>query len=165
MRHLVGYSRGDIPVYVDLINSSAVKNIAREPHLLTLAKEALQRSALEGPRASVECDMGRPIGYDFVIEKDEDATIFYARLIRDAVFTRFTKTGVPVATQYLSLLLTLDDSGTAYDVTDVWIGQHRPPRPGSDDETPESGGYWERHAVIFQNHSVQTSTLTKTRPY
>lgn len=165
MRHLVGYSRNNIPIYVDLIHSSAVKNIAREPHLLTLAKEALRRSALDGLRVILECDMGHAIGYDFVIETIDEDAVFYARLVRDTTYTRFTRKGSPLATSYLTIIMELDEDGASYKLHDIWIGRYRPPQPGSIEEDANSDAYWKQHAVIFQNHPVQTSTLTKTCPY
>jgi len=166
MKHLIGQSRNGINVYIDLTqNSSSMKDIARQPHLITLAGEALGHTQLTELNTTIEFDMKRPVGYDFVVEKDEDDTVFYVRLIGDTVFTRFVRKGEPVATNYLSICLEPYNDNTAYIVRDIWLGQQRPSRPGSDDAVAESTSYWGHHAFIFQNQPVQTNTLTKTCPY
>jgi len=166
MKHLVGQSHNGILAYIDLTqNTAAVKSIARQPHLLTLAGEALGRSILDGRDLTIEYDMGRPVGYDFVIETDEDDTVFYVRLIGDGTFTRFTRKGKPAATNFLSISLQPDPNSEAYNVTDIWVGHQRPPRPGCETVTKDSKPFWEHHAFLFQNQPMQTNTLTKTCPY
>ena len=165
MKYLVGRTLGSVPVYVDLASPHAVESVARTPHLLSLAQEALERSTISGPQVNLEYDMGRPIGYTSVVQTGDDATVFYARLMRDTTYTRFTKAGKPAATTHITLLLELDKSGTAYDLRDVWLGQYRPPRPGGSKETADSAAYWQCHAVIFQNHPLQSNTVTRTCPY
>ena len=166
MKHLVGQSHNGILVYIDLTsNSASMKNIARQPHLLTLAGEVLGRINLNGLRADIECNVGRPAGYDFVIETAEDDTDFYVRLAGDDIFTRFTKKGTPTATSFLSIRLEPDQTNEAYSIHDIWVGRQRPSRPGCDAEEPNSAAFWKKHAFIFQNQPMQTNTLTKTCPY
>jgi hypothetical protein len=166
MKHLVGQSHNGTLAYIDLTqNTAAMKNIARQPHLLTLAGEALGRINLNGLDADIECNMGRPVGYDFVIATTEDDTVFYVRLIGDDVYTRFTRKGTPAATNYLSLRLEPDQDGESYIVRDIWVGRQRPSRPGCDAEATDSASFWNQHAFIFQNQPMQTNTLTKTCPY
>lgn len=165
MKHLIEHSCNGIPVYVNLIGSAAAKNIARQPHLLTLARGALHDSTLNTPHIDLECRMGCTVGYNFVIAVPEEDSVFYAQLVRDPVYTRFTKKGEPIATGYLTMILELDENGSAYDLHDIWAGRYRPPKPGSDLATEDSLVYWKKHAVIFQDHSIQANTLTKTCPY
>ena len=165
MKHLVGHSQNNIAIYIDLTTSNAVKNIARQPHLLTLATEVLKKKKLTEKSIIIENDMSRTIGYNYIIETDDDSTVFYARLVHDAIYTRFTKKGKPEASSFLTMSLELDENGSSYDLRNVWIGHFRPSRPGSDDETADSLAFWRQHAVIFQNHPIQASTLTKTCPY
>lgn len=152
-------------MYIDLIHSSAVKNISREPHLLTLAGDILRTKNVRGEHIILECDLGRTIGYDYVVDAEEAENIFYVRLLRDSVYTRFTRKGVPFATSYLTILLELAEDGTSYDVQNIWIGRHRPPLPGSANETETSASFWKHHAVVFQNQPMQANTLTKAWPY
>lgn len=165
MKHLVGHAKNGIEVNVDLITSRAAKHISQMPHLLSLAAEALQSIQLEKTVMDLEYDMGRTIGYDFVVETTDTDTIFYVQLVRDNTYTRFTKNGKPLSTKYLSMILCKSDDDTSYDLLDIWVGRLTPPRPGSDQATDDAKTYWEKHAFVFENQPVQSSTLTKTCPY
>lgn len=165
MTHLIGHAQNDLPVYVDLFRSKAAKHIAREPHLLTLATEALRQTTLDGPVVNLEYDMGRVVGYDFVVKTTADDTVFYVQLVQDDVYTRFTKNGEPRATRYVSIVLQRSDEDESYWVDDIWIGHLAPPRPGSAEETVKSKPYWKDHAFVFGSQPIQPRTLTKTSPY
>lgn len=165
MSHPIGYTKNKHPVYVDLFKSPAARQIAREPHLLTLAAELLGHTNLHNALIRLEQDMGRDVGYDFVVKTSEIDTIFYVQLTNDTVYTRFIKNGKPLVTRSVSIVLRWDQDNRSYTVDDIWIGQQRPPRPGSLDETSESKAYWKDHAFIFENQSLQSRTLTKSCPY
>ena len=165
MTHLVGHSQNAIPVYVDLITSPAAKHIAARPNLLTLAAEALEQLALVESTISLEHNMRRIIGYDFVVKTAATDLTFYVQLVRDNAFTHFTKSGKPSPTRRLSLILLRAQSGASYIIHDVWIGRLTPPLPGTSQETAQSKAYWETHAVIFENQAVQSRTLTHASPY
>jgi hypothetical protein len=165
MTHFVGNSKNKLPVHVDLINSNAAKRIAHHPYLLAVAAEALQHITLTKPIVNLEYDMGRNIGHDFVVETNASDNIFYVQLVRDRVYTRFIKNGTPLPTRYVSMTLARDQKSDPYHIQDVWVGRLAPPRPGSDEETPQSKTYWEGHAIVFGNEPIQSRTLTKTCPY
>ena len=166
MTHFISYTRNNIPVFIDLIRSNAAKHVAQQPYLLTLTAEALKNITLDGRSSmSIVHDMGRPIGYDFVVETSTDDGIFYAQLVRDETYTRFIKNGKPLSTRYLTTILSIDPVGAQYNVENVWIGRLTPPRPGSAKETAKSKSYWDTHAYVFENQPIQSSTLTKTCPY
>lgn len=164
MKHLIGQSRNGIPIHVQLIGSRAGESIARQPQLLSLAKEMFAKVTLHGAKISLEYDMGRPIGYSFTVETTDKDTIFYGRLLKDDVYTRFVKSGKPQPTSYIAVTL-FRDSDNNYELSDIWIGPLRPPRPGSNSETAESKQYWSNHALILDNQHLQLKTLTKTCPY
>lgn len=164
MKHPIGQSRNGIAVHVDLIQSQAAKHIAQQPHLLNLIAEALQQTTLHGDEAVIERDMGRAVGYNFVVKTTASDTVFYAQVLRDDTYTRFVKNGKPLSTQYMSMVLRRDkDAG--YELVDAWIGRLSPPRPGTADETDESKPFWESHAIILGNESLQLRTVTKVCPY
>lgn len=164
MKHPVGQTKSGIPVYVDLIHSKAAEHIAGQPHLLGLVQEVLQETAAHEPEMSIEYDMGRVIGYNFVVDTTEKDTVFYAQLLRDDTYTRFVKNGEPRSTQYLTVVLKRDEEGN-YELYDTWIGNVRPPRPGTANETPESKPFWTSHAVVLANQNLQARTVTKVCPY
>lgn len=165
MKHLVGITRNGIEVHVDLIYSEAAKNIAQQPYLLGLANEVLRAIAPRGAEFSIEHDMGRAIGYNFVVATKEADPIFYAQLLHDSIYTRFVKNGKPLATRYLSLVLKLNKEDRTYDLQDAWIGRLNPSRPGSSDETADSKPFWANHALVISNQSLQLNTVTKVCPY
>lgn len=164
MRHLVGRARNGVQVYTQLIGSTAGENIARQPQLLTLAKELFAQVTLQGTKVDLEYDMDRPVGYSFVVETTETDTIFYARLLKDDMFTRFVKNGKPQPTRYITVTL-LQDSDNGYELSDIRLGRLMPPRPGSASETGESKPYWSNHALILDTQPLQLKTVTKICPY
>jgi len=164
MKHPVGLTQNGTEVYAELTSAKVGKRLARQPGLLTLAKEVLATVKLRDPKICMEYDLRRQIGYDFIIETAEKDAAFYARLVKDDVYTRFVKNGEPSPTSYVTLVL-LRDSDKKYELCDLWIGRNIPPRPGSADETAESKSYWSNHAVILGDQHVQPQTLTKTSPY
>jgi hypothetical protein len=165
MVHLIGHAKNGIPVHVDLIGSSGARQIAQQPQLLTLMAEALKQTSLHGPRAVVERDMGRAIGYDFVVSTSESDTVFYCQTAQDDTYTRFIKNGKPAMTQFLTITLRRSTKSLAYDLLDVRVGRINPPRPGATDETPESRPYWANHAIVFGGQTLQPRTITKKCPY
>ena len=164
MKHSVGKTRNGVPVYVNLIGSPAAKRIAQQPQLLVLAKEMLGQTTVRGSQMSIEHDMGRLIGYSHVVITTEKDTVFYGRMLREDLYTRFVKNGKPLSTHYLTVILQ-QDSDKQYELADIWIGRLNPPRPGSDNETAESKPYWANHAFIVDNQSIQLQTVTKACPY
>ena len=164
MQHPIGQTRNGAYVYVDLINSPAAKHIAVQPQLLTLAKEMLGQITVQGPAISVEYDMRRPIGYSFIVATTDDDTVLYGRFVKDEVYTRFVKKRIPLLTQYLTITLAQKSRGN-YELSDIWIGSIRPPRPGSTNETAKSKPFWSSHAFVFNNQPMQLQTITTTCPY
>jgi len=164
MKHPIGQTRNGVLVHVDLIHSQAAKHIAQQPHLLGLAKEMLGKTIAREAEVSIECNMGRAIGYSLVVGTTEKDTILYGRLLRDDIYTRFVKSGKPTPTQYLTASLRREADGS-YELCDIWIGKRNPPRPGSADETADSKPYWSTHAFVFEHQTLQLQTLTKTCPY
>jgi hypothetical protein len=164
MKHPIGYTSNGVQVYVDLIHSEAAGHIAQQPHLLGLVNEVLRKTTLRELEVSIEHDMGRTIGYDFVVGTTDKDSVFYAQPLREKIYTRFVKNSKPIPAQHLALVLQRDDEGF-YELLNAWIGHISPPRPGSINETTESKPYWETHAFVLDNQPIQTRTLTKVCPY
>lgn len=165
MRHPLGRSRNGFEVYVDLIQSKAARHIAKQPQLLGYIEEMLRKTDCRGADVVIEYDMGRIIGYDFVINTKDTDNVFYAQMLHDEIYTRFVKSGKPLTTQYLSVILHRSEYNAAYEVKDTWIGPLSPPRPGSANETAESRAYWATHAYILDTQPLQLRTVTKECPY
>lgn len=164
MKHLIGQSRNGMQIHVQLIGSPAGENVARHPQLLSLAKELFAQITLHGAEINMEYDMDRPIGYTFTVETTDRDTVFYGRLLKDDVYTRFVKNGKPLPTRYLTVTLS-KKSTTDYELSDIWIGRLMPPRPGSENETADSKSYWSNHALVLDNQRLQLQTVTKICPY
>ncbi len=164
MKHAIGQTRNGLPVYVDLISSSAAAQIAARPQLLVLVKEVLAKINVHNAETMIEYDMGRNIGYDFVVPTTEKDVILYAQLMRSDIYTPFVKNGTPQATSYLCFTLKRADD-RSYELSDTWVGRQTPSLPGSDHATAESKTYWANHAVVLAAQSIQTRTITRTCPY
>jgi hypothetical protein len=164
MKHPLGSTSNGIPVYVDLIHSKAATHIAQHPHILNLIKEVLPRTTGDGERVSVEHDMGRPIGYSFIVQTGDQDHVLYAKILHDEMYTRFVKNGKPLPSHYLTIILRYDDN-KEYELLDTWIGHTHPPQPGSYNETSDSRPYWESHAHVLDVQVLQRGTATKDCPY
>lgn len=164
MNHIIGYTQNNVPVHIDLISSTAAKQVSKQPYLLTLTAEALRRITLDKLNAKVELNMGRDIGYDFIVETSATDNVFYAQLLREDIYTRFVKKGQPTPTAYLSLVLERAHDDAPYNLSGVWIGRQSPPRPGEEKEARNSKVYWEKHAFVFENQAIQLRTVTKSVP-
>jgi hypothetical protein len=165
MLHPILTMPNGVEIYIDLIKSKAARSIARQPQLLGLIKEALKGKSLTGPEMHIEQDMGRVVGYDFIITTKDGDAVFYAKLINEQIYTRFVKTGKALSTQFISLALESSADGKAYEVQSARIGPSIPPRPGTSGETAASKRYWETHAVMQEGESLQLKTLSKKCPY
>lgn len=164
MIHSLGTTKNGIEVLVELIKSPAAAKIARQPYLLVLAKEVLQQTAFKDQFVRMEFDMKRPIGYDFVVPTTKKDIIFYAKLLRDDVYSRFVKHSKALPVQSLVIIMDRNETGE-YELQDVWVGHLSLPRPGSKEESSESKPYWDSHAIVADGQAVQSNTITKTRPY
>lgn len=164
MKHPIGTSRNGIEVFVDLIGSAAAKNISQQPQLATLLKDALGKTTLRSTEHIVEHDMGRPVGYHYIVDTTDEDVIFYAQALKDSFFTRFVKGRKPDSTARVSFFVQKQDDGT-YQLHDAWIGPAHPPHPGSERETNESKTFWQSHAHIFSGNAIQTRSVTKACPY
>lgn len=165
MNHEIGTTRNEMVVTVNLTRSAAAVKISSNPHLLALAKEMLSNEAPRGKHKVVTRDMGRSIGYDFVIEVENPEDIFYAQLVKQTAYIPFTKKGDPESTQLLTLVLDRNSENGHYDLSDIWLGPPRPGYPGDALETEESKVYWKTHAHILGTESLRHNSVTRTCPY
>lgn len=164
MKHIIAQTHNDISVYVDLIHSQAASQISRQPYLLGLLKELIERTVITGKELQFDQDMGRSVGHESIVETSEADTIIYAQKLKDSTYTRFVKNGKPNPTQHITLILR-KDTKDCYELVDTWIGRLSPPRPGSDHENANSKTYWATHAYILDGEPVQSKTITKVCPY
>ena len=164
MKHIIGQTNNDITLYVDLISSQAGVKIARQPYLLGLLRELIQRTKITGKELQFDQDMGRPVGLESIVETSDGDSIIYAQKLKDPTYTRFVKNAKPKPTQYVTIIVQKDDDGS-YELLDTWIGRLTPPRPGSNYENAESRPYWESHAYVLDGEPVQSKSITKVCPY
>jgi len=164
MKHTIATTKNGIIVHVDLIHSAAGTAIARQPYLLGLLKELIERTEITDQEPQFDQDMGRSVGHESVVETTDADTVVYAQKLKDPTYTRFVKNGQPNPTQYLTIVLHKDEDNL-YELKDTWIGRLSPPRPGSDLETAESKEYWSNHAYVLDGEPVQSKSITKDCPY
>lgn len=165
MIHKIGNTSNGTAVGIDLIRSSISDQISRNPHLISLAREALSGMTLDKPHVVITQNMGREIGYNFVVEVANPENVFYAQIIKESTFMPFTKKGDPKSTSLLTMILDYSEAEDSYILQDIWIGPFKPPYPTQEDTTVVSKRYWEKHAHIFRDQPVKASTITRTCPY
>ena len=93
MKHIIGQTSNGVTVYVDLIGSQAAAQISRQPYILGLLKELVERTTITGATLRFDQDMGRNVGQESVIETSEADTVVYAQKLKDPTYTRFVKNG------------------------------------------------------------------------
>jgi len=164
MIHPIGTTKDGVEIYVDLVNSEAASAIARQPQLLSLVKEVLAKQRLTTQEVTIEYDLGRAIGYDFIVKTSDATNVFYAHVMRDKVVTRFIKGAKPAATSHITVVLR-QDPNSSYELQSVRMGRMAPPRPGSTYATDKSRDFWLAHAVIQEGQALQPKTITKVCPY
>lgn len=164
MMHTICTTKNGRRVSVDLVSSQAAAQISRRPHFLTYVSEALSKATLGVARQAVTHDLGRTIGYDFVVETHDSEAVFYAQITKETIYTPFTKKGEPAATSLLTMVLTYSEAD-GYILEDLWPGSFRPPRPGDTAATNESQEYWRSHAYIFEDQHLRASSITRECPY
>lgn len=164
MKHPITHTRDNTSVYVDLINSPSATTISEQPHILVYVREVLRKTSVTSKHLRLETDMGRTVGYDFIMDIGEDDPTFYGKLSKDGVHTKFIKKGEPKSTPFISIILRQDESGD-YELHDTWIGRLYPSLPDSPDEMPESKAFWKTHARIFNHQTIRPRTITSVCPY
>ncbi|HEX8182235.1 MAG TPA: hypothetical protein VF575_01380 [Candidatus Saccharimonadales bacterium] len=164
MKHVIGKTNNGVTVYVDLISSQAANQISRQPYLLNLLKELVERTVITGNELQFDQDMGRPVGHESIVETSDTDTVIYAQKLKDDVYTRFVKNAKPKPTQHVTLILQ-KNTDDEYELIDTWIGRLSPPRPGSKYENAESIPYWATHAYVLDGEPVQSKSITKDCPY
>ena len=164
MKHIIGTTKNDMSVYVDLIHSKAAKHISAQPQLLMFIKEAVRAQSPTKEHVAIELNMGRSVGYDFTVPTTDKDVVFFAQLIKSTIFTPFVKNGSPTTTTHLSIVLH-KTSDSEYELIDAWIGDMSPALPGSPEESKDSKPYWSSHAIVYTNQPLQTRSITKVNPY
>lgn len=161
---MVGTTSNGITVNIDLVHSGAAQLISRRPHLLTLASQIVNKITLIDSHLTMTYDMGRAIGYDFVVTPSAIDVVFYAQLAKENTYIPFTKKGTPASTNLLTMVLRHSETD-GYCIEDLWPGPYRPSLPGTATETPESKPYWENHAYIYEDQHLKVSSITHDWPY
>jgi hypothetical protein len=144
--------------------SAAALQISEQPHLLTLAKEILEKVTVQGNEQLIEKDMGRTIGSNFMVETTSADTILYAQQLKQEWYTRYVKNRSARDTTFLTLDLQRVNA-TTYELIDIFMGRTRPAVPGHPDESATSKGYWATHAVIWGSQKIRSNTITKDCPW
>lgn len=165
MLHPVTTMLDGTEVYVNLINAEVSRSIAKQPHLIGLVKEILNKKVLTDPEVHIEQDMGRIVGHDYVVATKEDDNIFYAKALYEQIYTRFIRNRDPNPTQYVAITLRRVMDGQAYELCSARIGRSTPPRPDAAGASLESRHYWKMHALIHTGEPLQARTISKNCPY
>jgi len=164
MMHVVGVTSNGITVSVDLAHSGAAQLISRRPHLLTFAGEIISGLTLVDSHLVMTYDMGRAIGYDFIVTPTATDVVFYAQLAKENIYIPFTKKGSPTSTNLLTMILCHSEAD-GYFLDDLWPGPFRPSLPGSASESDDSKAFWESHAYIYEDQHIKVSSVTHDCPY
>jgi len=165
MALFVGRTRNNTAVHVNLANSKAAEHISRNPHLVTLAAEVLGGTSVDGLHEELTFDMGRIVGYDFVVRQKSSDNVFYAQLLKGTTYIPFTKVDNPISTRLLTVELVRDSHESDFWLQNIYLGSPKPPLPGASDETAHSKVYWKQHVYIYGNQPIKANSITRNYPY
>ncbi len=163
-KFMLTVAESDHEVYVNLISSPAGHYLSRQPHVISLLKEALNSIDFSGERIVIELNMGRTIGNTDIVETSDKDTIYYAQPLKTDVYSRYAKHRYPQPSQNLTIVAVKDNDG-GYEIQDTWVGAACPPFPGGEHATAASKIYWQNHALVDNAQAIQTKTITRDCPY
>jgi hypothetical protein len=164
IKHPIANASDGNEIFVNLIDSPASIAIARQPQLVTFAKEIIALTKLKKKNIILEFDMGRNVGNCDIVETTDKDFIVYAKPLRQNGFRRFVRRRAPVQTSLVTLILHFHD-GEGYELHDAWFGSNTPAMPGSQEETKDSKTFWASHALVLDSYQLQSKTLTTVCPY
>lgn len=163
-KYVIGRTKNDKTIYVDMKGSHAATHIADTPQLLELVGEVVASLEPEKDNLYLDKDMGRSVGLSDLVETNENDKMLYAKRLNRDNYTRFVIDRKAEPTNFVTVVLQKDAEGD-YELWSAWIGRAVPQFPGDKLETPESKPFWQKHALVWGNQEVQTGTERESWPW
>ncbi len=162
MLELLTESKNTQRVFTDNETTNIRLHILENPNLLSLVKEAIERSDVSGPNVGIECDLGRVAGRTSCVTTSEADEIVYAKRKQRDSYSRFVKNRELEDTSIVSVVLFQKDYG--YLVWSAWCGALVPTSPDSEGRMKTSEGFWDTHALVYDTDLIQVETERPDRP-
>lgn len=150
-----------------------------------LAAAFAKISLPEYPNFSMQAvEFENDIGHSERVATDDTDSIVYARRLGRSGYTRFVKNRKPIATSVLTVILsaTDEDTGKKYDthstyvLWNAFIGSPAPREPTDsyfkknhgesvDKDYAESVQFWDSHALVIDEESIEEGSETSEKPW
>lgn len=139
--------------------------------LIKSIKQMVFEEGIREPFIVKELDMKRVIGYDKLIKVKETDEVVYAKRIHRNGYTRFVKNKEAVLTSIVVVILNQSrNNPNEYYLVTAYPGRIGFKEPqdltiSTEQELEACLDFWEQHALVFEEKSVDPSTITYKCPY
>ncbi len=118
-----------------------------------------------------ELDMKTAIGYDKLVKLQDTDGVVYAKRIHRTGYTRFVKNKQAALTDKMVIVLSQNrNNPNAYYLVTAYPGkicckEPQDPHISTNQELMACLDFWKQHALIFEEESIDTSTIKEECPY
>ena len=155
-------SANGVEVFTDLANTNIALHILENPDLVSLVKEAVGQSELEGEKVALETDLGRMVGETSMVEISEYDEIVYAKRLGRDKYSKFVKNRELIPTSKVVVILFKKDYG--YLVWSAWCGELLPLESDGKGGSRTSREFDKAHALVYDPKIIQLGTETTQDP-
>lgn len=162
MREILCNSKNGERVFFDIEKTNIRLHIIENNNLLTLMKEAIEKSDVTGDKVALQVDLGRVVGTTSCVPTDENDEIVYAKRIDREKYSRFVKHRELLPTTSVVVILFKESDG--YMVWSGWCGELLPQEPDGEGGTRTARDFEQTHALVFDPRIIQSDTITNKEP-
>ncbi len=161
---LLGYSKNQKPLYLDLSSSHALTHFERHSNLKSLVKEFIPSLSLDTPIVRREISTDRDIGLCDLVSTTAADEIVYAKRPLRHTYTRFVKNRTSEPTSWLTIDVREQANGDYFLYT-AFIGRLVPSFPGGNFLPEQSRSFWSNPALVWGSQDIVPGTETANCPW
>ncbi len=162
MQKFLAESKNGQKVFTDLDNTNIALHIVENPSLLNLVKDLIKLSEISGENVGIEHDFGKVVGKTSCVKTTDKDKIVYAKRKQRDSYSRFVKNRQLEDTNLVSAVLFKNEYG--YLLWSAWCGSLVPTSPDSEGRMKTSEGFWQNHALVYDESLIQHGTEQQDRP-
>ena len=161
---LLGYSKDNKALYLDLDSSHALTHFAKYPNLKSLVQEHISAITFDTTIIRCEIDTGKEVGLCDLVATNESDEIIYAKRPLRHTYSRFVKNRNSEPTTWFVLDIRKQRSGDYFLYT-AYVGRLTPSFPGGNFLPEQSHEFWSNHALVWGSQEIETGTETTVCPW
>lgn len=162
-REAIATSLNGRMIFLNPAHTNIHLHVLENPQILSLVKEVVEQSVLEGENVAIEKDLGRVVGVTNCVTTDESDDIIYAKRKKRDTFSRFVKNKQAQPTNFVTVILHEAEDG--YELWSAWCGQPVPMVRDSKGVLHGDKAFWENHALLYDPEIIQPDTVSTVRPW